>query len=335
MSTSSDDPSPAISVAERVELWDAVLASCRETLRGDGLREVVTPAVVLAPAPEPHIEPQRGGGGFLSTSPELAMKRMLCAGSGSIFQIAPAFRTDEVGPKHRPEFRLLEWYRVGATLDAIQRDVEALVAAAFRAAGRDAPSWTRVDLLAKMRSDLGRPLSGSETAVELEPLLARLRSQLGLSSGSGPPAREDAGTVAAWTELYSLWSTHHLDPWLLAEGPNGVHVSGFPPPLAALARVERGVALRSESFVRGVELANGYDELGDPTELRRRFAAVNRMRESEGRVALPFDHGFFNDLEQRGLPPCAGAALGVERLVMLASGHADLGDIVLSETTCR
>ena len=260
------------------------------------------------------------------------MKRLLCAGSGSIFQVAPAFRSDEVGARHRPEFRLLEWYRVDAGLDDMMRDVEALVGTAGALTGPAVPSWRRVGVLDRMSADLGIGLRGDETAYALAPIVETVSRSVGIALDERVPASDpDAASVSAWTELYSLWSTHHFDPWLESLGDCGVHLCAFPPALAALSRVEDGVAQRFESFVAGVELANGYAELADPREQRRRFNAVNAMREASGWARLPLDERFLSALEGQGLPNCAGVALGVDRLVMLAAGRRDLGDVALCD----
>lgn len=303
-------------------------------LRDDGLREVTTPLVVAAPAAEPHIEPLRAELGYLSTSPELGMKRLLCAGSGPIFQLTAAFRRDEVGARHRPEFRLLEWYRLDATLDDTQRDVERLVGAAFAVAGRAEPPWQRVGVLSRLRADLDLELIGTERASALVSALERVSERAGVPLDPRVGAGDsDSATVAAWTELYTLWSVAWFDPWLARQGEVGVHLAEFPPALAALAQVSDGTALRCESFVGGVELANAYVELRDPIEQRRRFDAVNDMRVANGCERLPLDEAFLTALSDPGLPPCAGAALGVDRLVMLAAGRRDLGEILLDDAT--
>jgi lysyl-tRNA synthetase class 2 len=142
-----------------------------------------------------------------------------------------------------------------------------------------------------------------------------------------------------WTALFSDWSDAHLDPWLRARAtqgrsnashhPNGaaVHVTGFPAALSALAVIRGGVARRFESYVHGIELANGYWELRDSAEQRERFARVNRLRAAHGAEPLPMPERFLAALST--LPPAAGVALGLERLIALAAGVADLANINL------
>lgn len=326
---------------ERVRLWDAVLAAVRGVLRGAGLCEVSTPVRVDAPAIEPYIEPIASAGKYLATSPELAMKRLLCRGSGSIFQVAHVFRGGEIGERHSEEFHLLEWYRVERDLQAVEADVEAVVAAVFAAAGAEARApgrWRRVDFLDVFAETTGVQLRGDEDASALAGALRaapRLLAQVEHTREPGPAAVDDPEVrrLAAWTALFGVWSDGYLDPWL-AQQPGGVHLEAFPQALAALSECEaergRAVARRVESYFGAVELANGYRELRDADEQRRRFAVVNAMRAALGRERLPLDEGFLADLAAPGLPACAGVALGLDRLVMLACQRVRLDDVSLA-----
>jgi elongation factor P--beta-lysine ligase len=148
---------PPLPYARRVAVWDAALAVVRAHLREQGLREVSTPVRVVAPAIEPYIDPIAAPPGFLATSPELAMKRLLARGSGPIFQVSHVFRQAERGDRHREEFHLLEWYRLGGELRALEADVEALVAAVFTAVGSEPPArWLRADFFALFEHQLRR-----------------------------------------------------------------------------------------------------------------------------------------------------------------------------------
>ena len=338
-------------VAERVELWDRCLASVRAWMRQQGLREVSTPAKVHAPAIEPFIEPIAAGRGYLATSPELAMKRLLASGSGSIFQLAHVFRSGERGDRHAEEFHLLEWYRVAedgdaaAAFAAVQRDVESIVALVHEAARElghrngagSNPRWERVDCLALMGESLGIETGEFDSLGAVESALARVRRAagpaLGFCEGDEPHRGTTDDSVRAlqiWTELFSLWSDQHLDPWLARKPPGtGVHLHSFPPALAALAEVRSGVAQRCESHVEGVELANGYLELRDADEQRARFERVNALRKLHGADPLPLDESFLACLREPGLPACAGMALGLDRLLMVACGCQTLADIAL------
>jgi elongation factor P--(R)-beta-lysine ligase len=330
----------------RVEIWDAGLHAVREYLRGAGLREVSTSIRTAEVALEPWIEPLRAGERWLATSPEIAMKRLLARGAGSIFQIAHVFRAAEVGARHSEEFHLIEWYRVGGKLPDVMADVEALVAAVFEAVAAvlaesklQAPlaprAWTRVELLDRMGETLGLNLAGNEGAEALKPTLEHVRQALAirLPAGETAPRDPEVASLLAWTELFSLWSDLHLDPWL-ARLPAGeaVHVVGFPAPLAALSEREAGPSLRFtaarfESHVGALELANGYRELGDPVEQRRRFELVAALRAHHGLPPLPLPEAFLAELDR--MPRCAGVALGLDRLLALACGCTRLDEVAL------
>lgn len=329
-------------ISTRVRLWDEALQRARACMRDAGLREVSTPTRRREVAIEPYIEPLAAGDGWwLATSPELAMKELACRGAGSIFQLAHVFRAAERGPRHREEFHLLEWYRVPGEFPDVLADVERVVAAAFEAALRvldparvpAAPrAWQQIEMLELLRETTGLALRGDEAASELEPWLRGARSRANLRCPSdevsiGSPALAD---LLAWTELFSLWSDLELEPWLARQDPRvGIHVVGFPRALAALAQVDGARAWRFESHVRGVELANGYLELRDAVEQRRRFELVAALREHHGGPALPLPERFLAALVEPGLPRCAGVALGFDRLLALACGVASLDELAL------
>lgn len=319
----------------RVAAWDAAIAAVRACLRARGLVEVTTPVRIDAAAPEPWIEPVAAPPGWLATSPELAMKRLLCRGSGSIFEVAHVLRAGERGAQHREEFHLVEWYRVDAGLSDVQADVEAIVAAVFDAAAPWASTdvvapraWRRVGLLDLLAQTTGLALRGDED----DDALARAWATIGAPvepASSDPQVR----TLERWTAFFTAVADTALDPWL-AQAAQGVHVVDFPAPLAALSQCDRdptgrAIAARFESHVAGRELCNGYRELRDAVEQRRRFATVLAMRSAHGLPALPMPEAFLHDLEALGLPPCCGAALGLDRLLVAALGVATLDDATL------
>lgn len=326
-------------VAAAIDGLDAALRSIRAFFHATGAGEVLTPVVCSEVAIEPFIEPARSGRGFLRTSPELEMKALLAAGAGDIFQIAPVSRQDERGRWHRPQFHLIEWYRHTPSLDRVLEDVEALVASLCTTAR--APVQ-RISMVDRLGADLGVALRGDEPASALAPVLAGLRQQAGLAPGAaagvvgkdeGAQTRETqedaaAAQLAAWTELHSLWADQKFEPWLATLGPSTVHLCEFPAPLAALSRSDGQRAARFETYVNGVELANGYFELADPVEQRRRFSVVNALRRSYGLAQLPLPEGFLGVLERPGLPTCCGAAMGLERLIALSQGSEGLCDVL-------
>ncbi len=321
---------PVRALVDRVRAWDRALHAVRAYLRGQGLCEVLTPVRLPAVAIEPYIEPVRADGGLLATSPELPMKQLLCGGAPDVFQIAPVFRAGERGRLHEEGFHLVEWYRLDADERAMQADVEGLVDAVLVALGRPPlTGWTVQGFLPLLARTAGVALRGDETA---DALAVAAPDAWGLQPPASMPP--DARDLYAWSALWTAWSDAALDPWL-ARQPGGVHIVDYPPALAALAqlgpaRAGVGVAAhRFESYVGGVELSNGYHELRDAAEQRRRFDRVAALRRGHGAPVLPEPEAFLQALEQPGLPPCAGAALGFERLVMLAFGADTLAAIRL------
>jgi lysyl-tRNA synthetase class 2 len=318
-------------------------------LRTEGLSEVTTPVYVRAGAIEPYIEPLPCGDGYLRTSPELAHKRLIAAGAGPLFEVAPVFRQSEYGAHHREGFHLLEWYRLGSDAAVMRRDVELLVDVVSEAVGeltgqRHASPrvWIERGLLELMEETTGVRLLGDEDAPALRAKIAAVTPSLWID----PPgtARSDLWAdvhhLAAWTTWFTTWSNAVFDPWLYEVRDLGVHVVDFPPALAALAqcgpplRPRPGATMaagRFESYVAGVELCNGYRELQDPHEQLQRFATAAGLRTAEGLEPLPLPKAFLAALEHPGLPACVGAALGLERLLMVAAGANDLADVLLPD----
>ena len=301
--------------AARVDVrYRDLLARTRSFFEQRGVLEVDTPLLAEGVVVEPHIDPiqctVRGAGPrFLLASPEGPMKRLLARGSGPIYQIAHAFRDGEAGQRHAPEFAMLEWYRPGFDHEALMQEVEALVRALVPACG-DAP-------FARHRyRDLFVDSVGIDPfATSLDELRAACtRASVPL------PADFDAGTI---DDALDLLLVGVIEPQL--RGP--CFVLDYPASQAALARVRddggRAVASRFELYVDGLELANGYHELIDAGEQRRRFEAANRARAAAGREPLPIDEDLLTALEQ-GLPDCAGVALGFDRLLMIAGGASSI-----------
>ncbi|MBF0141869.1 MAG: EF-P lysine aminoacylase GenX [Magnetococcales bacterium] len=294
-------------LAARAEL----LARVRVFFRDRGVMEVETPLLSPGTAPEPNLEPIACcGGRHLVTSPERHMKRLLAAGSGPIYQVAKAFREDEAGRRHNPEFTLLEWYRPGWSMTALMGEVADLVRMAVEWSGPPREStWSGV-----FRRLLGvDPLADS--IAELE--------RAAREAGVGLPAGLDREGIC------DLLLSEVIEPALGTEG-GALFLTGFPASRAAMAEIDPGpppVARRFELYVGGMELANGYQEEGDARCLAERFQAVNDAREQTGRRRLPTDPRFLAAMEA-GLPPCAGVALGLDRLLMLRLGRPDLREVL-------
>ena len=280
--------------------------------------EVETPVLSAAATVDPNIDSfatreKPGAERWLQTSPEFAMKRLLAAGSGPIYQIARVFRREEAGRHHNPEFSMLEWYRPGWDHLRLMDEVEALL----RSAGvPDGPSWERLTY----REAFLRHAALDPFGASLEQLRQACVERLNLSAelaGAGNP------------DVYlDLLMSALVGPRLGLDTPAFLY--DFPASQAALARVRAGdppVAERFELFWRGIELANGFHELTDADEQRRRFEQDRARRLEQGREAPPYDARLIAAL-QAGMPQCAGVALGLDRLLMLLLGLPELADVL-------
>lgn len=299
-----------------------VLAAIRAFFAARGVLEVETPALCGAGTTDPalaSLTTRYTGPGlpagtrlFLQTSPEFAMKRLLAAGSGSIYQICKAFRDHERGGRHNPEFTLLEWYRIGFDHWQLMDEVEALLAAVLGNDPGPAPRWSYRELfLHHVATD---PLT---CAV---PALAEGAVRLGVSVPAGMPDDDPD----PWRDL--LW-TQVVEPRL---PPGPAFVYDYPASQAALARVRADdppVAERFELYLDGVELANGFHELSDPAEQRARFDRDAARRSAAGLEPVPADGHLLAALDH-GLPDCAGVALGLDRLVMAAAAAPSIDAVV-------
>lgn len=296
----------------------ALLARIREFFAQRGVLEVETPILSAATVTDPHLhslETVVGGGVaqrmYLHTSPEFAMKRLLAAGSGSIYQLCKVFRDEESGRLHNPEFTLLEWYRCDYDHHALMGEVEALLGEILGTGPAQRHAYFDV-----FERFTGLDLRDA-TVIELR----------ACARGHGYRGRDQA-SAAAWDLYADFLMSYLVTPHLGHDRPAFVY--DFPASQAAMARVRPGapaVAERFELFVKGVELANGYHELADPAEQRRRFMEDNRQRELARRALVEQDERLLAALEQ-GLPDCAGVAMGVDRLVYLLVQAASLSDVL-------
>jgi elongation factor P--(R)-beta-lysine ligase len=291
--------------------------------------EVDTPLVVPAPGLEVHLRAVPAGQGqWLITSPEFQLKRLLVAGLERIFSVCKCFRGDEEGQQHSSEFTMLEWYRAWSDLDDIASDTEELVAALARAvngstrlciAGLEVdvtPPWQRMTVAEAMERFAGVRLDDAVLGGQAEELASRARA-----------AGIDIGAARAWDDIFYCAFVSRIEPALAGLGAP-VFLLDWPAPLAALARRKPGnVVERFEAYVAGIELANAYGELTDPVEQRARFEADLAARKERGLPCYPVDEAFLAALDE-GLPPCAGIALGVDRLVMLVTGAGHIRDVL-------
>lgn len=294
-----------------------IVAALRNYFAQQNILEVETPQLAHATVTDPHLASIAvPGHGYLQTSPEYAMKRLLAAGSGSIYQIAKVFRADEAGRRHDPEFTMLEWYRVGFSLDELIDDV----ASVARIALGDL-TMTRYRY-----RDLFR------THLNIDPLTCDTDTLANVAKKHIDTSFTDADRDT-WLELLM---SHLIEPALGIDELS--FVVDYPPSQAALARLRvdddgQRVASRFELYCRGVELANGYHELVDAKEQRARFDADLRERQTLHLPAVPVDENLLAALEH-GLPDCSGVALGLDRLIMLAVNGSSL-DAAMAFTTPR
>jgi lysyl-tRNA synthetase class 2 len=288
-----------------------VLRELRSFFETRDFLEVETPIRIACPAVETHIDAEPSGRGWLRTSPELHMKRLLAEGMDRIFQVGPCFRKGEFGRLHHPEYSMLEWYRAGVDDAAILNDTQ--------------------DLL----RHLCRCLHGSE----------RLPYQGQTVDLAGPwcikTVREEFLSQAGW-DPFNHWDADRFDVDLVEKVEPSFPLSrpviftDYPPEAAALSVCEekdgRQIGRRWELYLGGLELANAYTELTDPVEQRTRFEDSNRARAAAGREPYPLDEAFLEALE-KGLPACAGIALGVDRLAMLFADAASLDEVIAFRET--
>ena len=305
-----------------------LLSSAREFFAARAVLEVDTPLLGEGLVVESHIGPipcQVTVGGnvaeprHLLTSPEGPMKRLLAAGSGPIYQFAHAFRDGESGSRHSVEFTMLEWYRPGFDHHQLMDEVEELVQALVtEASGSTFERRTYQQLFVD--------------SVGIDPFatsLDEVRATCDRLRVPTPPSF-DQGSL---DDALDLLLVAHIEPTLGKNRP--LFLYDYPASQAALAKVYRAedgrhLAQRFELYMDGIELANGYHELGDAAEQRRRFEQANRARIARSRPALPIDEPLLRALDG-GFPPCAGVALGFDRLLMIATDAKSIGEVRITE----
>jgi lysyl-tRNA synthetase class 2 len=315
-----------------------ILRAVRDWLDGEGFLEAETPALVRAPSPEAVFTPLAAGEGYLITSPEFQLKRMLVGGFERVYRLGPAFRGGEVGAHHNPEFTLLEWYRVtgdAPALAALAGDLAGLLGSLAPYAGEAAALWPDAPTRARLER-----LSADLRAVPWRQATVRglFRETLGLELGgvatpAGLHAAARAAGLGGAEALPADFTGAFSALWLRVEAALDAApllVTEWPAPTASLARLkpdDPSVAERMELYAGGLELANGFAELTDPAEQRRRFAADLAERNRLGLPSLPLDEAFLAALAE-GMPPAAGMALGIDRLVLLLTGAQAIRDVL-------
>ncbi|MBF0158414.1 MAG: EF-P lysine aminoacylase GenX [Magnetococcales bacterium] len=297
-----------------------LLARCRDFFAARGVMEVETPILSRAAVPECHIEPlscreaHQSRLLFLHTSPETAMKRLVAAGSGPIYQLCHVFRAGEVGAHHHPEFTMLEWYRPSWSWHQLMAEVAELVSQLL-----DQPALSQHPL---------PTMSYQQALLQYAGIDAWCHDRHVLGRGLAADQAAMLGQLDHEDLLDWFW-VDRVEPALRQHHP-ALFITHFPAARAAMARIDPSppaTACRFELYVHGVELANGYQELTDAGEQQRRLVQANQQRQQQGLSPLPLDQHFLAALAH-GLPECAGVALGFDRLMMLACGAESIDQVM-------
>jgi lysyl-tRNA synthetase class 2 len=288
----------------RLEERARILQLIRNYFHNEGYLETDTPLLLSAVAPEAYINPVPVGQFFLQTSPELCMKRLLAAGYERVFQLCHCWRADERGSRHLPEFTMLEWYRTGAGYHDLMTETRELILAiasgtnssgviSFQGGEIDlGGEWQRISVSEAFRRYAGTSVEQALAEDDFDRIMVEL-----------------------------------IEPQLGRQVP--VFLYDYPAQRSALARLkpdDNSVAERFELYIAGVELANGFTELTDPEEQRRRFLQEIAERAAAGQITIPLPETFLRELAH--MPPAAGIALGVERLIMLFTDATSIDEVV-------
>ncbi len=290
-----------------------LLQAIRNFFNHRGFWEVETPILGQAGITDPYLENMqtqfRGETFYLQTSPEYHMKRLLAAGSGSIFQLSKAFREDELGRWHNPEFTLLEWYQQEVDHHGLMDGVDAFLNEILGSAALERISY---QTLFEQTCGINPFADSVDTLYD-----CLKQNQIEVVHSEEPNPKD---------MCLFLILTHLIEPQL-AKKPNPIAIYGFPESQAALAQVKEGRAERFEVYFKGIELANGFHELRDTALQRGRFEADNKLRVQLGKPPKSMDERFLAALAS-GLPPCSGVALGVDRLLALKMGFDAISSVL-------
>ncbi|QDT65344.1 EF-P lysine aminoacylase EpmA [Calycomorphotria hydatis] len=320
-----DDWRPTASM-EMLAKRARMLRFTREFFTDAGYMEVDTPLLSHDIVVDAHLEPmvveQTSATlpRYLQTSPEFAMKRLLAAGAGPIFQLSKAFRSGESGRLHNPEFTLLEWYRPGDDFRSQIRQTEKFVRDFFAELGEkfNEPPFQQLTYAEAFQEYVGCDVLNASAKN-----LAAIARQHNISIPADLAATEEA--IDDWRNLLLA---ELVEPHLGQDHPTWLY--HYPASQAALAQLsphDSRVAERFELYVRGTEICNGYGELTNPEELSKRIREQNQIRERNGFAVLPAESRLL-DAMKAGLPPSSGVALGFDRLLMLATGRDDIADVI-------
>ncbi|GGE91159.1 elongation factor P--(R)-beta-lysine ligase [Pseudoalteromonas sp. Hal040] len=298
----------------------AIIRRIREFFYARDVMEVETPSLSAASVTDVHLAtfstefvgPGHAGGLplYLQTSPEFAMKRLLAAGSGAIFQLCKAFRNEEAGSHHNPEFTMLEWYRPGFDEFALMDEMDELMQLVLGVDSAERLTYQQAFI----------------NALGVDPLTADISTLQQLAAEQG--FADIAANETHRDTLLQLLFCMKVEPTIGQEKPCFVY--HFPASQAALAQIcqhDERVAGRFELYFKNMELANGFNELTNGKEQAARFSEDNQYREANGLKQVPMDERLIAALEH-GLPQCAGVALGIDRLIMLATNKQKIKDVL-------
>jgi lysyl-tRNA synthetase class 2 len=294
-----------------------ILAAIRGWFAEQGFVEADLGAIVPVPGAETHIAAFAVDGGYLHVSPEFAMKQLLAAGERKIYRLGHVYRRGETGPLHASEFTMLEWYRAEAPYTGMMEDCLSIVRVAAGSVGADNLRWKGAEapVHAAVRLTVAEAFARFAGVDVLDESLDAFAKAV--------PINDDD----TWSDLFSRVLTGRVEPSL---DHNAITIlDEYPIVEAALAQpsaANRCVAERFELYACGVELANGYGELNDAVEQRRRFQAAMDEKERRYGERWPMPEAFLNALAH--MPPASGCALGIDRLVMLLTGATKIDDVI-------
>ncbi len=303
-------------VAQQLRRRAAILATVRRFFEDRGYLEVETPALVPSPGLDLHLDAFEIPGalsdqpGYLVTSPEYQMKRLLSGGLPRLFQLARCFRQGEQGGRHNPEFTMVEWYRAFGTAEAMMTETEQLLAQVMEHHGRTAE---------------GEPARGG---VDWAAPFERWTVDRAFERFAGQSPAETRALARDEEDRFFRLLVERVEPGL-ASLDRPVFLHDYPATMASLARLKPSdpeVCERFELYVGDLELSNGFGELTDPVEQRRRFEQDQRRRRELGKPVYPLDERLLDALEE-GMPPAAGNALGLDRLVALCVGADTIAEV--------
>lgn len=299
-----------------------IIKAVRSYFDGQGFEEVETPILQTMPGADVHIHGfEVQGGSFLQNSPEFAMKKLLVAGAENIYQICKVFRREEATKRHSPEFTMLEWYRAGAGYESIMQDCEELLRACadiYRYGEITCDphkDWQRITV-----AEAFKEYAGIELTLD--------RAELAAAAAS---INVRVLETDSWDDIFHAIMAEKIEPYLGQGAPTILYE--YPATMACLAKKKNDqVAERFELYVCGIELANAFTELTDAKEQRARFVKDMEEKQRIYGESYPLDEDFLKALEH-GLPESAGIALGIDRLVMLATGVEDIKQVLWTEPT--